>query len=224
MKNLSTVREYLNLTQKQLGEILGLDQRIIAQYESGRNYPQFKTMIKMTEELQLSFDFLVQHSDCHYPRNLKLLNLAIKLDEQDKTEGRGIIETNVKLLLNDRKNADIKSDSTTCILTNDFHSNLSQLRKANKVTQQELSHNLGISRPLLSMYEKKTFPPVENLIRLSSFFGVSVHSMATGNLLNFQFTDGHFGRKMLVADQLLTLEEHKMLILLMTRIIEDSQT
>ena len=42
-----------------------------------------------------------------------------------------------------------------------------------------------------------------------------MHALVTGQKLNFQFTDGHFGKTMLLADRLLPLEKQKYLIELM---------
>jgi len=67
----------------------------------------------------------------------------------------------------------------------------------------------------LSQYELKSFPSVENIIRLSESLDVSMHALVTGIKLNFQFTDGHFGKTMLLADHFLSLEDHKVLIRLM---------
>lgn len=62
------------------------------------------------------------------------------------------------------------------------------------------------------------------MIKLSKFFDVSIHAMVTGEKLRFDFQDGHFGRTIVLADQLLSLDDHKILIKLMENIILESTT
>jgi len=48
-ENLRQLRTSKNLTQKQLAEMLGVDQRTISVWETGKNEPDFKTLAKLCD-------------------------------------------------------------------------------------------------------------------------------------------------------------------------------
>lgn len=53
-------------------------------------------------------------------------------------------------------------------------SKLRRLRKAKRMTQEELGRIVGVSNVMISSYELSTrHPPYEVMIRLARFFGVS---------------------------------------------------
>lgn len=55
---------------------------------------------------------------------------------------------------------------------------ISWLRKRNSLSQEELSERLGVSRQAVSKWEAtESVPDIENLVRLSDLFGVSVDFM-----------------------------------------------
>jgi len=63
-------------------------------------------------------------------------------------------------------------------------SNLKHLRKRKKLSQEELAEKLGISRVKLNSHENGTSknPPVEDLIKFSEFFHISIDSLLKVNL------------------------------------------
>ena len=99
------------------------------------------------------------------------------------------------------------------------HSNLKNIRNHKKLSQENLGNLINISRTLLSKYELKNYPPIERLIKLSKILNISIHALATGEKLFFDFQDRPFGRIILLADHFLSLEDHKILIKLMENII-----
>lgn len=53
-----------------------------------------------------------------------------------------------------------------------------KLRKDQKVSQEELAEQLGISRQAIAKWENgTTFPDIQNLIRLSEIFCVTIDSL-----------------------------------------------
>ena len=227
MKNLSVLRNFFNLSQSELGNKLLLEKDTIARYEVGKLKPSFKTLKNFVAFYEISFDFLLLNIDCTYPKNLKLLRLAKKLDELYKSESRNTIESSAKSLLGDNFNSNIlikNDDLITIDITDSFHLNLKKLRNFKNINQVELAEKLNISRSGYSQYEVKNYPPIEKLIKLSEFLNISIHALATGEKLSFNFTDGYFGKTMFLADQLLTLEQQKILITLMEAIIKNSSS
>jgi len=217
MINLKYLRKIFNLTQDQLAQELSIDKGSIASYESDKFYPGFKSLICLIDIFQISLDYLLLENECNLPKNLMFLNLAKKLDSLSRSEARNNIENSARSLLGNNIDASIilKPDNIDIDLNNNFNVNLKEVRKIKKLTQPTLAKNINISRSLLSQYELKSFPSVENIIRLSESLDVSMHALVTGIKLNFQFTDGHFGKTMLLADHFLSLEDHKVLIRLM---------
>lgn len=55
------LRKQDNLTMKQLGEILGLAESTISQYETGKREPDHKTLLKISEHFHVSVDYLLGH-------------------------------------------------------------------------------------------------------------------------------------------------------------------
>ena len=223
MKNLLILRKIFNLTQNELSSKINIDEKTIANYEIGNRNPSLNNLIKFSEFYKLSLDFIILSNNCYCPKNLKLLGLAKKLDELTKAEARNSIEYNAKSFLNEKINEKIITkfdDDMSIVLTDKFNSNLKELRISQKLKQRELADSIGVSRSLLSKYEENSYPPIEKIIKLSEIFNISIHALATGVKLIFNFTDGHFGKIMLIADQLLPLEQQKTLITLMEAILQ----
>jgi transcriptional regulator with XRE-family HTH domain len=69
------------------------------------------------------------------------------------------------------------------MLESHFGSNLRYLRKRAKITLEELSRLLNVSRSSLSDYEtRKTYPPLDVCGRLAAHFGVSLDALDRENL------------------------------------------
>jgi transcriptional regulator with XRE-family HTH domain len=73
--------------------------------------------------------------------------------------------------------------SNSGILESQFSSNLRYLRKRDKITLEELSRQLSVSKSSLSDYEtRKTYPPLDVCSRLAAHFGVSLDAFDKQNL------------------------------------------
>lgn len=217
MENFKYFRNYFGLTQEQLANNLSLDKNTVALYEAGKASPSIKVLIQLIDVYGISLDYFLTGSNCFYPKNLKLLLLAMKLDNVLHSEQRSNIESSAKSLLGNNFNVELqlKQDLINIELVNNFHKNLKEIRNLKKLKQLEISNKLGFSKNLLAQYESKSYPSIERLIELSNFFNISLHALVLGQKLYFQFTDGYFGKTMLLADHLLSLEDHKILIRLM---------
>ncbi|MCG8570380.1 MAG: helix-turn-helix domain-containing protein [Spirochaetes bacterium] len=226
MKKIRDTRNYLNLTQRELADRLSVEEITIIRYESGKMSPAFSNIIQLADIFQISIDFLLSNENINYPRNLKLLKLAKQLDILEYSDSRNTIENTAKSLLGSKRNASIliKQDLIEVELTDNFNSNLKQVRNYRAMTQNELAKKIGVSRATLGMYEVRNHPPIEKLIKLSEILDISIHALATGNKLKFNFTDGIFGETILFADRFLSLEHQKILITLMETILQNQPT
>ncbi len=61
-KNLKKLRVSKNLTQKQLGELIGASERGIQNYELGLRKPNYDMLIAIADYFDVSLDFLVGRS------------------------------------------------------------------------------------------------------------------------------------------------------------------
>lgn len=63
MKRLAELRKEKNLSQLELGVILGIAQNLISHYECGRRNPSIPTIKKLATYFNVSIDYLVGLSD-----------------------------------------------------------------------------------------------------------------------------------------------------------------
>lgn len=64
MKMLRTLRKTKGLTMKQLGEIIGVSESAISQYETCKREADFETLLKLSEELDCTIDYLLRGDEC----------------------------------------------------------------------------------------------------------------------------------------------------------------
>jgi transcriptional regulator with XRE-family HTH domain len=183
-------------------------------------------ILKFSYYFKTSLDFIVLGEKNNYPNNLELISLAKKLDIYSEPQERTHIEVTAKSFLrqsqNDKK-ITLKQDKIDLKLTNNIQENIKLLKEDKEVSQREIAEYLGVNQSQVAHYFKRSIPPADKLIKLSKFFNVSIHALATGEKLYFNFKDGHFGDTILLADKLLSLEHQKFLIELMENIINDKK-
>lgn len=95
-------------------------------------------------------------------------------------------------------------------MESNFGDNLRFLRKREKITLEELSRLLGISKSSLSDYEtRKTFPPLDVCRRLAGKFGYSIDQfdLADLTLANPSPPDGYSGSPEAVLAELTQCRE-----------------
>lgn len=63
VKNLKLLRQQYKLSQKQLGDVLGLSQQSINKYENHAVEPDIHTLITLAEYFHTSVDYLIGHTD-----------------------------------------------------------------------------------------------------------------------------------------------------------------
>lgn len=59
MKMLRTERKAKGLTMKELGEMIGVSESAISQYETGKREPDNTTLVKLSEIFGVSVDYLL---------------------------------------------------------------------------------------------------------------------------------------------------------------------
>lgn len=81
-----------------------------------------------------------------------------------------------------------------------LHSNLKFLRKKKELTQEMLANALGISRSKLAGYELNINPPLETILSISDYFGVSIDVLLRRDM---ESMSEYKLRQLLEADQYL---------------------
>lgn len=79
MKTLRILRKNKGLSMKELGEIIGVAESTISQYETGKREPDFETLLKLGEFFNVSVDYLLR-GDSFSENKAPTLN---KKDERD---------------------------------------------------------------------------------------------------------------------------------------------
>jgi transcriptional regulator with XRE-family HTH domain len=225
MENLKIFRKFFNITQNDLANILSLKIQTIQGYESGSLIPSFKTLMKLIDYFNITLDYFIFFDKCNYPKNLKLLKLAKRLDDFTKSDSRNNIESTIKNLLGNKitNKIKIKQDIIDIEISNNFFNNLKTIRNYKNFSQIDLSKELNVTRSAIASYETRNYPPINKLIKLSEIFNISIHFLTTGEKLVFEFNDKYFGETIHLADQLLSFEHQKFLIELMENIINEKK-
>ena len=222
VNNLRILRKYKEITLEQLSNNIKINFDTFRNYEQNYITPQINTLIKISNYFGISLDFLLLWDKTNYQKNLKFLKLAKKIDEETQTQERTNIEMTTKSFLDKIKSNNeiiIKQDNPELELTDNIHKNIKILREKKEYSQKQLAEMLEVNQSQIAHYQNKSIPPAEKLIKLSEIFNISIHALATGEKLFFDFQDRPFGNTILLADQLLPLEDQKIIIKLMENII-----
>ena len=81
--DLKTERKKRKISQQEIAEKLGVDQKTYSNYENGKTEPTIKTIIKLTEIFNCTLDeiFNVKEKDNTFPEKEKLLKTINSLNE-----------------------------------------------------------------------------------------------------------------------------------------------
>lgn len=211
------------MTVKELYIETGIAKNTLLTYEINNKMPSVSKLMKLANFFRVSVDFLLLWNETDYPKHIRMITLAEKIDKTDQVK-RFQIESTAKSLLGEvSQGFHIKTDESVNIqLTTNFHNNLKLLRKNKDMRQAEIAEYLEITPGQVSFYEKNQIPSLDKLLFLSKFLNISVHALVTGQKLFFNFNNKDLLATILKADKFLSLEEIKFLIHLMQRIIENS--
>lgn len=75
------LRKEAGISQKKLGDELGVAQTTISAWESGRNEPDYDSIRKIAEILTTSPDYLMGYNNNDMPENIKKINIADDIKE-----------------------------------------------------------------------------------------------------------------------------------------------
>lgn len=223
--NLRQLRNSINITVTTLHKATGIDSNTLRKYETDYIMPSLENCVKICSYFGISLDFLFEWNNCNYIRCIKLLFLGKKIDSMDQNK-RFHIETTARTLLGSKyinTVTHVKQDNITVDFTGNIHQNFKLIRDSKGVSQKEVASYINVLQNRIAFYEKNQTPKAETLIKLSKYFNVSIHSLATGLKLCFEFINGDLFKALLQADKLLSLEDKVILIEIMNRIIKDSK-
>jgi transcriptional regulator, XRE family len=84
-KRIKQLRQDLNLTQFVLGEKIDINQRQVAQIESGKSFPSLSTLVKLAKVYNCEIKDLFNYKHLEDERILKdnIINIVSNLDRQE---------------------------------------------------------------------------------------------------------------------------------------------
>lgn len=97
MLKIKELREEKGLMQKELGDIIGISQNTLSQYENGKREPDYETLKKIAEYFDVSTDYLLGLVDVKNPEaNPDEIQVAFSsgfagLNEENKQTAMNII-------------------------------------------------------------------------------------------------------------------------------------
>jgi len=224
-ENQRRLRKASGISTPLLAKKLQFTRIAVRNYETEHNIPPLNKMSKIADFFGISADFLLLWDRIKYPRSIRLLSLAEKIDKMDVDKWHKVEATAATFL--DEKNANrepqIIFDDPEAELTSSVHKNVRLLRSKVDYSQSKLGRYLSLSQNHISSYETGVSrPPAEKLILMSALFQTSIHAIATGRKLYFQFQNKDLKDTMLNADYYLSLEDKIFLCRMMEKIIEKS--
>ena len=113
MLKLRELRKEKNITMKKIGEIIGVSESAVSQYENGKRQPDHETLTKLADFFEVSIDYILGRTDDRYQKpgeeNIKfdeftyaMYNESKELTEEDKQALLGMARL-LKSKLNDKK-------------------------------------------------------------------------------------------------------------------------
>lgn len=96
MQRLRELRKEKGLTMKKLGEMVGVGESTISQYENGKRQPDFTTLDKLAEIFNVSVDYLLGRTDV--PQQAS----------QEKSTANGELEENLVVYCRNGKTKELK--------------------------------------------------------------------------------------------------------------------
>lgn len=89
MKKIKELRNEHNITMKKLGEIVGVSESAISQYENGKRQPDIETLKVFADFFNVSIDYLLGKSDLRNPLDIPehiegIANLILRMRSDDE--------------------------------------------------------------------------------------------------------------------------------------------
>ena len=89
MKKIKELRNEHNITMKKLGEIVGVSESAISQYENGKRQPDIETLKVFADFFNVSIDYLLGKSDLRSPLDIPehiegIANLVLRMRSDDE--------------------------------------------------------------------------------------------------------------------------------------------
>lgn len=91
-KRLRQLREGMNLSQTQIGKLMGVPQSSIYRYEHGQSSPSFENMVKFADYFDVSLDYLFGRTDDPQGKLYEYRPKALTEQIEDKKDLRQFIE------------------------------------------------------------------------------------------------------------------------------------
>lgn len=222
-KNFKLITEKFKVTTSEIYNNTKIKKDTLNNYEFTSVLPSYKNILKLSNYFGLSIDFLLLNSNNKFINFFELFSLAEKSNKLPST-WRNHIEESISPYINQKDNDVSSFDSVDKYsFTKSIHENIKIIRKVNNISQSELAKVLNLkSRVSIALYEKKSNPPYEILLKLSKKYNISVHYLLTGVPLHFSIEDNLLLKNLLIFDKTASLEEFKVITPPIKKILENN--
>ena len=199
-ERIAELRKVCDMSQKELGEKLGVSASAIGMYEQGRREPSNAMLIAMEKLFGVTVDYLLGVTDSaeNEPESSVTRKFGNRLRELRVSEG--ITQLQMAVILDTSKSNISKYEAGTVEpgmdtintiarffkVTTDYlfgletggntmiGGKIAELRKELELSQEEMAKKIGISRSALSLYEiDRREPDLETVKKIASLFGVT---------------------------------------------------
>lgn len=104
LKRIKQLRNEMGISQRQLGEIVGISQQSVNKYENHNIEPDLQTLIDIADYFDTSVDYIIEHTD--------------KREVRENLSGQGFTIKEKKLLEKYRKLNTSEKESIELIINN----------------------------------------------------------------------------------------------------------
>lgn len=199
-ERIAELRKVCDMSQKELGEKLGVSASAIGMYEQGRREPNNAMMIAMEKLFGVTVDYLLGVTDSteNEPESSVTRKFGNRL--RDLRVSEGITQLQMAVILDTSKSNISKYEAGTVEpgmekineiarffkVTTDYlfgmetggntmiGGKIAELRKEHGLNQKELAKKIEVSRSALSLYEiDRREPDLETVKKIASLFGVT---------------------------------------------------
>lgn len=191
-ENIKRIRKEKHLSQRELGEKLGISQQMIGQYENNPTPPKLETVQKIAEALNVpaseldprinseidSLEFELRHLRHEKIEELKKFPLEEVFLSEKWNEVNQQYESKEKELYVRLKK--LAKDTPKQHLYETTGETLKRLRNKNTVSLKEIFQTTGIPETLIKRYEndERTLS-LDNLFKIADYYGVSMDYIDT---------------------------------------------
>ena len=217
---LKNLRNDSGLSLEELSDVLNIKSGKLKGYEFKKAYPPFEILKRLSNVFGVSIDYLLKGDRSKFIKNISLFGLAEKIDKT-MLQDMGKVESYIDTFLYKGKTNSIYYDVLDYKFSDSFNNNFTEIIKQSGLTGKDIAKKLNVSERQISSYKKFSECSYDFLVKISTFFNISIHWLITGEKLFFDITNIKFKELILKADEQLKKDQTDTVIKLMQQILKN---